>query len=267
MSALKSELSKNAERFRLWQIHALEARPAGSRLETVGPFKVVVPAAVDAEPWVTMIGPELSEPELIEGVAGLRALFDGRPPGWQVEYNDAVLQQAEPWLVASGFELMERNPLMACRPETFTTFAAGGITLTRLDSSSPRPHLEAFQRIRWTDGGENANPVPPVERLLHELSAPASVFLLAWLDGEPAGTGVSHPLKGAAEIVGVVTRIDRRRRGIAATVTSELVARHFASDGDFVFLDASGEAAAAVYERLGFSRFGANLIFSQTPRA
>jgi len=87
------------------------------------------------------------------------------------------------------------------------------------------------------------------------------VYLLAWLDDEPAGTGVSHSLKGAAEIVGVVTRADKRRRGIAATVTSELVTRHFAASGDFVFLDAANAEAARVYERLGFERFGGNVVY------
>lgn len=262
MSGLKSDLSKDAERFRLWQIHALETRPAASRLETIGPFSVVIPPTADEEPWVTLIGPDVSEPELADAVARLRALFSGRPSGWQVEYNDGVLPRVEPWLVGLGFEVVERNPLMACRPDAFKAFAAEGIRLSKLDRASSRRDLEAFQRIRWTDGGENDGPVPSVERLVNELAAPSSVYLLAWLDGEPAGTGVSHSLKGAAEIVGVVTRNDRRRRGVAATVTSDLMARHFASGGDFVFLDASGEAAAAVYERLGFSRFGVNLILS-----
>jgi predicted GNAT family acetyltransferase len=44
-------------------------------------------------------------------------------------------------------------------------------------------------------------------------------------------------------------------------VTSELVARHFGSGGDFVFLDAADDGAARVYERLGFKRFGANLVY------
>jgi len=68
-------------------------------------------------------------------------------------------------------------------------------------------------------------------------------------------------LNRVGEIVGVVTRSDKRRRGIAATVTSELVAGLFESGGDFVFLDAANAGAARVYERLGFRRFGANLIY------
>ncbi len=68
-------------------------------------------------------------------------------------------------------------------------------------------------------------------------------------------------MNGAAEIVGVATRADMRRRGVAATVSSSLVARHFESGGDFVFLDAATDGAAKVYEKLGFTTFGANLIY------
>jgi ribosomal protein S18 acetylase RimI-like enzyme len=103
--------------------------------------------------------------------------------------------------------------------------------------------------------------VPPVSRLRKELTSATSLYLLAWVDGERAATGVSHSLKGAAEIVGVVTRTDKRRRGIAASVTSQLVAEHFAGGGDFVFLDAANEEAARVYERLGFTRFGMNCVY------
>ena len=89
----------------------------------------------------------------------------------------------------------------------------------------------------------------------------SSVHLLAWLDGVPSGTGVSHSLKGAAEIVGIVTLAGKRRRGVAATVTSELVAGHFASGGDFAFLDAADEGAVKLYDGLGFQTFGTNGVY------
>jgi len=258
---MSPSLSRDAARFREWQLDALNARPAAAELKAVGPFRLVIPSAPDEEPWVTLTEPETTRAELEKAAREIRSIL-ARPKHWEIEYNEAVLPHIEPWLVACGFELKERNPLMACRPQSFRPFAAPNVELTRLDASSRRSELEAFQHIRWTDGGEHDRPVPPVARLQAQLSDAGSVFLLAWIDKEPAGTGVSHPLERAAEIVGVVTRTDRRRRGVAATITSELVGRHFASGGDFVFLDASGEDAARVYERLGFTRFGANLVFS-----
>lgn len=165
------------------------------------------------------------------------------------------------WLEAAGFTLAERNPLMACRPAGFKPFAAPDVTLRQLTPASEAADMQDFQTIRWTDGGDEVRAVPPIEQLRQDLASPTSVYLLAWLDGEAAGTGVSHALNRAGEIVGVVTRTDKRKRGIAATVTSDLVGRLFAGGGDFVFLDAANEGAARVYERLGFRTFGANLVY------
>jgi predicted GNAT family acetyltransferase len=158
-------------------------------------------------------------------------------------------------------KLAEKNPLMACRPDAFKPSVEPEVHLTQLKPAATTAELEAFQQIRWTDGGEIDREVPPVDLLRTALEVPSSVFLLGWLDWEPAGTGVSHALKGAAEIVGVVTQKKYRRRGVAATVTSELVRRHFEGVGDFVFLDAANEEAARIYERLGFSRFGTNTVY------
>jgi len=175
--------------------------------------------------------------------------------------QEALYPQVGAWLEAAGLTFAERNPLMACRPDGFEPFSAPDVTVRRLATSSDTADLQAFQTIRWTNGGDEDRAVPAAELLRNDVGSATGVYLLAWIDGEAAGTGVSHALRGAAEIVGVVTRVDKRRRGIAATVTSDLVARHFASSGDFVFLDAANEEAARVYERLGFKRFGDNVVY------
>jgi ribosomal protein S18 acetylase RimI-like enzyme len=196
-----------------------------------------------------------------KGVAALRAVFKRRNAVLEIEYNEALFPGLGPWLDGLGLTFAERNPLMACRPDGFRAPAASDVTLHRLTVSSDAADLERFQTIRWTNGGDNNDAVPSVEQLRKELASTTSVYLLARLDGEMAGTGVSHTLEGAAEVVGVVTRADKRRRGVAAHVTADLVSRHFATGGDFVFLDAANEGAARIYEMLGFKRFGANLVY------
>ena len=258
---MESNRGRDALRFKAWQLDALEARPAGTELLSVGPFRVVLATEPGAGSWVTLVDGETTQADVQGAVGRLRSMFARTKAELQIEFNESVAPQAGAWLEASGLRPTERNPLMACRPEGFRPFAAPGVTLQQLGPSSPAPDLTAFQDIRWTDGGEVDRPAPPAARLQKELASPSSVYLLAWLDGRAAGTGVSHALQGAAEIVGIVTRIQSRRRGVAATVSSELVARHFAGGGDFVFLDAANEEAARVYERLGFERFGANLVY------
>ena len=255
------DLQEDAKRFQSWQLDALRKHPPGTELRSFGPFRAIIPGENQAGGWVTIVDGRVTERETTAAIADLRDAFNERKTPLEIEYNEALLPRVGAWLDAAGFTLAERNPLMACRPEGFKPFAAGGVTLQQLTPSSEAADMQVFQTIRWTDGGEQDGPIPTVDQVRQELASLSTVYLLAWLDGEAAGTGVSHALNKVGEIVGVVTRTDKRRRGIAATVTSELVARLFAAGGDFVFLDAANEPAARVYERLGFRRFGANLIY------
>jgi ribosomal protein S18 acetylase RimI-like enzyme len=254
----------DTDRFQTWQRDTLADRDDGAEMLSVGPFRAVLAAAGDnaRNGWVTLIDGAAAEAETLKALTKLRSTFKRHKVPLEIEYNETLFPKVGKWLEDAGLQLVERNSLMSCRPEAFKPFPTPEeVHLTQLSSAAAAAELEAFQAIRWTDGGEIDRPAPPVDRLRAEIARPNSVFLLAWLDWEPVGTGVSHSLKGAAEIVGVVTRQDRRRRGVAAAITSELVRRHFANGGDFAFLDAANDEASRVYERLGFSRFGANLVY------
>jgi ribosomal protein S18 acetylase RimI-like enzyme len=258
-------LDQDAKRFQAWQLDALEQHPAGTELVSFGPFRAMLPTAGAAGAWVTIVDATVDERKTAKAVAALRSAFKDRNAELEIEYNEALYPLVGTWLEAAGLTFAERNPLMACRPVGFKPFSAVNVTVHRLSTSSAAADLLAFQALRWTDGGDDDRAVPSVDVLRKDLGSATSVYLLAWIDGERAGTGVSHALRGAGEIVGVVTRADKRRLGIAATVTSDLVARHFASSGDFMFLDAANEEAARVYERLGFRRFGDNVVYRSDP--
>lgn len=259
MASPKAE--RDARRFQAWQVAALQFRPPGTELLTVGPFSAVVPAATDSSSWVTLVEAHATERETIAAVARLRSIFHSRTAPLEIEFNERLYPRVGRWLEAAGLTLSERNPLMACGPADFKPVAAAAVTLDRLTASSPVADLRAFQAIRWTNGGDNSDDPPPVEQLSHDLASLNSVYLLGRLEREAAGTGVSHALRGAVEIVGVVTQAGFRRRGVAATITSDLLSRHFASGGDFAFLDSANDEATKVYERLGFTTFGANLVY------
>ena len=260
---MTKDAGRDVERFAAWQRDALELRAVDAEMLTFGPFHVALFKAEDEPPaaWVTLVDGAAVESETVKALPKVKAALKKHKAALEIEYNESVFPKVGPWLETAGLKLAEKNPLMALRPDAFNPSIEPEVHLTQLRSTAIAAELEAFQQIRWTNGGDVVRPVPPIDQLRNALHAPQSVFLLAWLDWEAAGTGISHSLKGAAEIVGVVTQKKLRRRGVAATVTSELVRRHFDGGGDFVFLDAANEEAAKVYERLGFSRFGANLVY------
>ena len=83
------------------------------------------------------------------------------------------------------------------------------------------------------------------------LGAPAVTVVLASLDGEPVGTAYSLRTDGAAGpavlLAGVAVLEGARRRGIAAAMSSWLLARGFAGGAHLAHLHADTEAAARVY--------------------
>jgi ribosomal protein S18 acetylase RimI-like enzyme len=253
----------DVERFAAWQRDTLEARAADSEVLTIGPFQVALSKEKEgpATSRVMLVDGNAGEAETEKAIPKLKAALKKHKSTLEIEYNDAVFPKVGPWLEAGGLKLVRKNALMAVRPEAFKPSVTPEVHLTQLGPRAIAAELEAFQQIRETNGGDAERPVPPIATLRVALGVPSSVFLLAWLDWEAAGTGVSHSLKGAAELVGIVTQKAFRRRGVAATVTSELVRRHFDRGGDFVFLDAAGDEAAKAYEGLGFSPFGAILVY------
>jgi predicted N-acetyltransferase YhbS len=89
------------------------------------------------------------------------------------------------------------------------------------------------------------------------LRAAAVTTALATLDGEPVGTGYAVSTDGrggpAAYLAGVAVRARARRRGVAAALSSWLLARALADGARMGHLHADTDAAARVYARLGFA--------------
>jgi ribosomal protein S18 acetylase RimI-like enzyme len=255
--------TSDSDRFQAWLQDAFEARLSNAETISMGPFRAVISRAGHDKPsaWVTLVDAGASDAEGKRSLAKLRSAISGQKIDIEFEYDDHAFPHAAAWFSDAGLTLVETNPLMACRPDSFKPFAAPDVALTRLSEHGKPAELEAFQKLRWTNGGEVDREVQAVEQLRKDLMTVTSVYLLAWLEWEPAGTGVSHVTRTAAEIVGVVTRNDKRRRGVASTVTSDLARRHFETGGDFIFLDAANEPATKVYERLGFIRFGSKALY------
>lgn len=224
----------------------------------VPPFVAICHRTSDRDWFNFALVAEAPKPaQVAPAVAELRRLFAERDRKLKIEFNEAVWPELAPELEAAGLRLRERNPLMACTARDLRPLRAEGVVVRLLRRNEPEPVLAAFQSIRFGRPVESAL----VEELRVNLRRGRGSYALAAVGAEPAGTAVLHALEGTGEVVGVATRPEFRRRGVAAAATSFLCERHFRGGGRLVFLDSANEEASRVYERLGFQRFGALLVY------
>lgn len=72
-------------------------------------------------------------------------------------------------------------------------------------------------------------------------------------DGRAVAGGMFRPVRdGLAELVGIATLVDFRRRGFGGAVTARLTREAFACGARTVFLSTDDEDARRVYQRAGF---------------
>jgi len=173
-------VAADAQRFASWQRDSLAAVPDGSEAMDFGPFRAVVtqPKAETPGAWVTLVDASAGEAETRKALTRLKTTLKGRHAPLEIEYNENAFPQVGAWLKAGGLTLAETNPLMACRPASFKPFAATEVHLTQLKAAATRAELEAFQRIRWTNGGNVERPTPSIESLHSALARPTSIYLL-----------------------------------------------------------------------------------------
>lgn len=91
-----------------------------------------------------------------------------------------------------------------------------------------------------------------VDAQRERLRSGGTFMAAAFVDGQPVGVGSHNPVGDVTEIVGVAVLPAFRRRGIAAALTSLLVADSLGRGIQTVFLSADDHAVGRVYTRLGF---------------
>jgi ribosomal protein S18 acetylase RimI-like enzyme len=189
-----------------------------------------------------------------DGIDDLRASFEARRLRPRLEFVAECAPGLEDALVAAGFELEARIPVMTC--------AAGGLrdvpapTGVMITPVATAADVRAYLQV----GAEAFGEPPPSDEQLERFSPPAR-GLLARLDGEPAGAGSRSAIaEGVSEITGIGVRERFRRRGIAVAITAAAAAAAFADGAEVCFLTPGDEGAERVYARAGFVRAGTTMV-------
>lgn len=174
---------------------------------------------------------------------GAREFFDQRGLPWGVRVPAGM-----PW--PHGRRLLHKR-LMGLSAADFRP--APEVPGLEIELAGPAD-LDAVVAVDSAAFGEDPELVRPW--FAPHISAPRAAVALAVLEGEPVATAFTVRSDGRAGpclYLGGVAVIERaRRRGVGAAVSSWLLARGLAAGAELAHLNPDTDAAARLYERLGF---------------
>jgi ribosomal protein S18 acetylase RimI-like enzyme len=246
--------------------HRIEAylRAAGSigRLtEQVGPFFATLTESTD-NPYLSYAIPDDGARPTPQDVVDLVAFYRSRGRRPRLEYVAGLAPYVEPTLVAGGFDVEGRLPLMAASATTIGRSSPPGIEVV---VPRTKEDVEGLVTVLADAYGDPVPTTSDVERR-RDAIATGAIALVArdTSRGVVVGGGsCSRIIDGLTEVAGIGVSPEYRRRGIARALAERLAARAIECGATTPFLMAAHEAEARIYRRAGFSQVGVVLHLSQ----
>jgi ribosomal protein S18 acetylase RimI-like enzyme len=152
-------------------------------------------------------------------------------------------------LEAAGFTLESRAPVLVLDTAPAAIPTAGEL----LGPGSPPALTAAFLA-----GAQAVFGVPPpgdpgeLAQLRHDLQEGVTLAATRTLKGQPISGASLIGVGAEAELAGVWTRPEQRRRGHALAVCALLLQHFFDQSGELIWLSADGDGSEELYRRLGF---------------
>jgi GNAT superfamily N-acetyltransferase len=168
-------------------------------------------------------------------------------------------------LLACGFEVENRAPIMACPPDRLIMPKP----VPGLEFGEPRTDADLFalaavQHYAFGDAGE---PTMASTGGLRGMIGNGGAVVLARLDGEPVGGGgCSAPVDGLTEIGGVAVAARFRGRGIGTAVSARLTALAHQRGLRAVWLEPADASVERIYASVGYRSIGEKLNISMPER-
>lgn len=205
-------------------------------------------------------GAEPTPDELDALVAGFRER-DRMP---RLEYLPSWAPAVEPALLATGFTVENRAPLLACAPGDLLPPkpVAGLVT----DEPATDAEFDTAALVQHLGYGGTGEPESGQAAWLRNAAANGGAALLATVDGTPAGVGgCSVPVDGLSELAGLAVAADFRRRGIGAALSAHLTGTAFERGCRVVWLEPGDADVERIYAGIGYRRIGEKLNISLDP--
>lgn len=237
------------------QSYLRHAATRGRTTQRIGPFLATF-TPQSTNPFLNYAIPDEGTSPSPEDIASLIAVYQQHKCIPRLEYLPQLAPAVEPALLASGFRVEERMPLMNCSPEQFHHPPLP----TGIELLSPTTDAEILALVTaQNEAYGEAAPGPDVVRQQRTFLEAGGIAVLARdsLTGEAVGGGICNvPFDQTTELSSVGVRMPYRRQGIAAALTARLVQLAWAAGISTVFLMAAHEAEARIYARIDFQRIG-----------
>jgi ribosomal protein S18 acetylase RimI-like enzyme len=235
-----------------------------------------VPSHVRVGPFVCRFNPSWASPFANYAIpddhaeptaADVRALIsvfaehERRP---RLEYLPNCAPAVESVLLAVGFTVEDRPPVMVCPPESLTLPPA----VDGLEFIEPRTdfELDDLATVQHRAFGEEGDPEPGTGARARRIYENGGIVVLAKFRDAPAGGGsCSAPVDGLTELAGLAVAERFRRRGIGAAVAAYLTALAHQRGYRTVWLEPANEAVERMYASIGYRPIGEKLNISIPP--
>lgn len=248
-------------------IHAyLRAPAANIHLERVGPFVARLTLGT-SHPMLNYAVPDDGASPSAGDIRALIELFERRDLKPRLEYEADAVPVLEELLVAAGFDLEARLPLMGCRPADAQPIQPS-LPFTVAKAETDADHADAMIVADEAYGEPKRRPRRGLVTARREMTAAGGAVVLARErgTGTAVGSGLFPPPRaGVSELAAVGTREAFRGCGVATAVTSHLVgcARH--NGVEFLWLTPEDDRAERIYGRVGFARLGGHMVHISRP--
>ncbi|MEU6013209.1 GNAT family N-acetyltransferase [Streptomyces sp. NPDC047515] len=245
------------------QIHARTLALRSPDHLRVGPFTVRYNPGWSLK-YANYAIPDQDAEPTAEDLDALIAAFRERDRMPRLEYLPGWAPAVEPALLAAGFTVEDRAPIMACASADLlppkpvdSVVIAEPVTDAEFDAAALVQH-HGYGGTGEPEGGEAA--------WLREAAGGGGVAALATVDGVPAGAGgCSVPVDGLSELTGLAVAAAFRRRGIGAALCAHLTATAFERGCRVVWLEPGDADVERIYAGIGYRRVGEKLNISLDP--
>ncbi|MFH9616915.1 GNAT family N-acetyltransferase [Streptomyces pratensis] len=229
----------------------------------VGPFTVRHNPGWDLKFANYAIPDQDAEPTAQE-VTDLVGAFRSRDRLPRLEFLPAWAPAVEPALLAAGFTVENRAPVMACTADgLFTPKPVDGL---RIAEPVTADEFAAAAAVQHTGFGGEGGPDDGEIAWLRGATAGGGVSALATVAGLPAGAGgCSAPADGIGELAGLAVAGGFRRRGVGAALSAWLTRTAFDRGFTTVWLEPGGPDVERIYASIGYRRAGEKLNISLGP--